>query len=214
MTTPNPFIQINPSFLPQTPTPPSRGRGAKRGRKPRGVVLNTNPVSHQPAAANAAAAGPSVVGGIQFTPVQWAAPTIPAAGPSTPVQVAVSMPTSAVASQPVAAPSVPSVGAADLAMDSEDEVGPSTSTAIQPGAANATTTTGTAAVAPGTGAGAPKLGTAGDEDGEGEDELLPAMADDDYSAQLSWQSESKDNLKCVLRDVSALGREEIDSDAS
>lgn len=37
----------------------------------------------------------------------------------------------------------------------------------------------------------------GDEDGEGDDELLPAMADDDYSAQLSWQSQSKDNLKCV-----------------
>lgn len=33
--------------------------------------------------------------------------------------------------------------------------------------------------------------------GEGDDELLPAMADDDYSAQLSWQSQSKDNLKCV-----------------
>jgi transcription initiation factor TFIID subunit 11 len=37
-----------------------------------------------------------------------------------------------------------------------------------------------------------------EEEGEGEDELLPAMADDDYSAQLSWQSQSKDNLKCVL----------------
>ena len=37
-----------------------------------------------------------------------------------------------------------------------------------------------------------------EEDVEGEDELLPAMADDDYSAQLSWQSQSKDNLKCVL----------------
>lgn len=35
---------------------------------------------------------------------------------------------------------------------------------------------------------------AGEEDGE-EDEMLPAMADDDYSAQLSWQSQSKDNLK-------------------
>ena len=30
-----------------------------------------------------------------------------------------------------------------------------------------------------------------------EDEMLPAMADDDYSAQLSFQSQSKDNLKCV-----------------
>ena len=34
-----------------------------------------------------------------------------------------------------------------------------------------------------------------DEDGEGEEELLPAMEEDDYSAQLSWQSQSKDNLK-------------------
>lgn len=41
-------------------------------------------------------------------------------------------------------------------------------------------------------------GLGGEEDGEGEDELLPAMADDDYSAQLSWQSQSKDNLKSVF----------------
>lgn len=40
-----------------------------------------------------------------------------------------------------------------------------------------------------------------DEEAEGDDELLPAMADDDYSAQLSWQSQSKDNLKCVPRFV-------------
>lgn len=37
--------------------------------------------------------------------------------------------------------------------------------------------------------------TGADEDGEGEEDLLPDMADDDYSAQLSWQSLSKDNLK-------------------
>lgn len=36
---------------------------------------------------------------------------------------------------------------------------------------------------------------AADEDGEGDEDLLPDMADDDYSAQLSWQSQSKDNLK-------------------
>lgn len=38
-----------------------------------------------------------------------------------------------------------------------------------------------------------------DEDGDGEDdhELLPAMADDDFAAQSSWNSQSKDNLKCV-----------------
>lgn len=50
------------------------------------------------------------------------------------------------------------------------------------------------AVAP---APAPARPAGADEDGEGDDELLPAMADDDYSAQLSWQSQSKDNLKCV-----------------
>ena len=43
----------------------------------------------------------------------------------------------------------------------------------------------------------PAGGAQGDEDVEGEDELLPAMADDDYSAQLSWQSQSKDNLKYI-----------------
>lgn len=37
-----------------------------------------------------------------------------------------------------------------------------------------------------------------DDDVEGDDDLLPAMADDDYSAQLSWQSQSKDNLKYNL----------------
>ncbi|KAI6008791.1 TAFII28-domain-containing protein [Pisolithus orientalis] len=41
----------------------------------------------------------------------------------------------------------------------------------------------------------------GDDDGE--DEILPAMADDDYSAQLSWQSESKDNLKVLMDNFSA-----------
>lgn len=34
-----------------------------------------------------------------------------------------------------------------------------------------------------------------DEDVDGDDELLPAMADDDFAAQSSWNSQSKDNLK-------------------
>jgi hypothetical protein len=45
-----------------------------------------------------------------------------------------------------------------------------------------------------------------EEEAEVEDELLPAMADDDYSAQLSWQSQSKDNLKCVANFRSFLNR--------
>lgn len=44
----------------------------------------------------------------------------------------------------------------------------------------------------------PGAGGGGDDDGDGDDEMLPAMADDDYSAQLSFQSQSKDNLKYVL----------------
>jgi len=47
-----------------------------------------------------------------------------------------------------------------------------------------------------------RSGHAIDEDVEGEDELLPAMADDDYSAQLSWQSQSKDNLKVLMDNFS------------
>ncbi|KAF8120456.1 TAFII28-domain-containing protein [Boletus edulis] len=70
-------------------------------------------------------------------------------------------------------------------------------TSVNTGAAAA------AAAAAGGSVGIPKMGTgAGDEDGEGEDELLPAMADDDYSAQLSWQSESKDNLKLLMDNFS------------
>ncbi|KAF9492386.1 TAFII28-domain-containing protein [Pleurotus eryngii] len=48
----------------------------------------------------------------------------------------------------------------------------------------------------------PGVGGRIDEEVEGEDELLPAMADDDYSAQLSWQSQSKDNLKVLMDNFS------------
>ncbi|KAJ7198581.1 hTAFII28-like protein conserved region-domain-containing protein [Mycena pura] len=47
-------------------------------------------------------------------------------------------------------------------------------------------------------------GIALDEDGDADDELLPAMADDDYSAQLSWQSQSKDNLKVLMDNFTPL----------
>ncbi|KAL6310227.1 hTAFII28-like protein conserved region-domain-containing protein [Sparassis latifolia] len=50
--------------------------------------------------------------------------------------------------------------------------------------------------------GAPGVAVPGEDEGEGEDELLPAMADDDYSAQLSFQSQSKDNLKVLMDNLS------------
>ncbi|KAG6836391.1 hypothetical protein H0H93_008536 [Arthromyces matolae] len=45
-------------------------------------------------------------------------------------------------------------------------------------------------------------GAGGDDDGDGDDDMLPAMADDDYSAQLSFQSQSKDNLKVLMDNFS------------
>ncbi|KAJ6590048.1 TAFII28-domain-containing protein [Mycena vulgaris] len=52
-------------------------------------------------------------------------------------------------------------------------------------------------------AGAPARipGPALDDDAEGDEELLPAMADDDYSAQLTWQSQSKENLKVLMENL-------------
>ncbi|EJD38350.1 TAFII28-domain-containing protein, partial [Auricularia subglabra TFB-10046 SS5] len=49
------------------------------------------------------------------------------------------------------------------------------------------------------------------EDGEGDDEQLPAMADDDYSAQLKWQSQSKADLKVLMDHFSPLQRERYES---
>ncbi|KIJ19483.1 hypothetical protein PAXINDRAFT_69506 [Paxillus involutus ATCC 200175] len=89
-------------------------------------------------------------------------------------------------------------------MDSEDEAGPSTSAPVISSATASAVVLNNPTVATSAGGGTPKPGAgAGDEDGEGEDEWLPAMADDEYSAQLSWQSESKDNLKVLMDNFSA-----------
>lgn len=45
-------------------------------------------------------------------------------------------------------------------------------------------------------------GAGGTGGGGGDDDMLPAMADDDYSAQLSFQSQSKDNLKVLMDNFS------------
>jgi transcription initiation factor TFIID subunit 11 len=48
------------------------------------------------------------------------------------------------------------------------------------------------------GTGMVKMDGEDDLDGGGDDEVMPAMADDDYSAQANWQTQSKDNLKYVV----------------
>ncbi|KIJ67393.1 hypothetical protein HYDPIDRAFT_108137 [Hydnomerulius pinastri MD-312] len=210
MTTPytsTPFIQISPYLgVPQTPgTPtPTRGRGAKRGRKPRGTVLTGLNAGHLASSNTSAQGGQGSTPGVQFTPVQWTNPSLPAASTA-----GASSSTPALANQQSAAAGVPGI---DPSLDGADEGSSSNTAATQnqtivlPASSADPTTSAPQpnanASAPGS---TPKPGTGGgggEEDGEGEDELLPAMADDDYSAQLKWQSESKDNLKVLMDNFS------------
>ncbi|KAH8987198.1 TAFII28-domain-containing protein [Lactarius akahatsu] len=100
-------------------------------------------------------------------------------------------------------PTTPDVASPSTAAPSATS-SPATATPIQWTQPVATTPTVPAVPAPVTpAAGRPAAGVqrpigAMEEEAEVEDELLPAMADDDYSAQLSWQSQSKDNLKVLM----------------
>jgi transcription initiation factor TFIID subunit 11 len=178
MTTPvytqTPFIQMTHN-TPSTPTPTrGRGTGAKRGRKPRGAFPNVSTDSPRPS--------PQSVPGTpnpttRFTPVQWATPTVPASA------------TAQTSSVTIPVVSNTAANAGDVSMDSGDDEPIAT---LPAPVIAAVSSAATAVLQPG--ATARQTGVP-DEDADGEDELLPAMADDDYSAQLSWQSESKDNLK-------------------
>ncbi|KAG1720827.1 TAFII28-domain-containing protein [Suillus paluster] len=185
--TPTSFIQMTHS-TPATPTPapaPTRGRGtgAKRGRKPRGAFPNVSTDSPRPPAQS----GPSTpTPAMRFTPAQWATPGVPASATATGSTSTVTVP----------AGSSSAAIAGDVSMDSGDDE----PMATQPPPVTAATSS-TDAITPQPATAARPAG-APDEDAEGEDELLPAMADDDYSAQLSWQSESKDNLKVLMDNFS------------
>ncbi|KAG0707203.1 TAFII28-domain-containing protein [Suillus ampliporus] len=182
--TPTSFIQMTPS-TPATPTPaPTRGRGtgAKRGRKPRGAFPNVSTDSPRPPPQS----GPSTPA-MRFTPVHWATPGAPASATATASTSTVNVP----------AGSSTTANAGDVSMDSGDDE--PVATQPLPVTAAAASSTDTILPQPGTAA---RPAGAPDEDAEGEDELLPAMADDDYSAQLSWQSESKDNLKVLMDNFS------------
>ncbi|KAI0367910.1 TAFII28-domain-containing protein [Pilatotrama ljubarskyi] len=108
-------------------------------------------------------------------------------------------------SQPAAGPSTSNAVASPTTSTQDAQVGLTEGLSL-PGAQTTRNTP-----APGADPGTPGASTttpavpgaqAGEEDGDGEDELLPAMADDDYSAQLSWQSQSKDNLKVLMDNLS------------
>jgi hypothetical protein len=80
----------------------------------------------------------------------------------------------------------------DIDVDAELEAGPSSTPFAKrgrTGTAEAGSRSGS--IAPVAAGGAVADGEGGDDD---DDEVL-AMEDDDYSAQLSWQSQSKENMK-------------------
>lgn len=166
------------SFMPSNPSSsrgaaPSRGTGAKRGRKPK------NRTSESPST-------PSTQPG----ELQWMSNPGPSAGtsssasvfPASSSNVANIAASGSQQSQGLQSQSQQSISAIPTEIISNTVPG-ATPFPVEAGASRAGT------VVPGA--------VGADEDGEGEDEMLPAMADDDYSAQLSWQSQSKDNLKYV-----------------
>ena len=179
----SPFIQMTPSSAPATPTPALRGRGtgAKRGRKPRGAFPNVSSDTGRPQFQQTQTPNTPA----QFTPVHWAMPAIP----STSAQVPASGITGITLAAPPSSTPAPAATTGDVSMGSGDEGHVQTTDKANPGGTTS---------APGHPIGTQPRPEGGEE--EGEDEMLPAMADDDYSAQLSWQSESKDNLKFVSND--------------
>ncbi len=187
--------------------------GAKRGRKPRGTIIagvsseSTRPFSvNSPTGGSAPTPILTLAGSThqttQYSRVQWAIPGgsstegvmigSSTAGSSTEGRMtaeggdaATSNLTTSSLSTPVIDPALASLGALSSVPGTpkhDGVVGLTLPTRGPPQPAS----------------GPARLGFGGvEEDVEVDDEVLPAMADDDYSAQLSWQSQSKDNLKCV-----------------
>ena len=195
MTTPYFTSVLSGKSLDQQYSPSSargRPRGSlKRGRKPRGAG-NSGSTSPRPFVPNALSTSPAPASApsntnaasAQYPRVHWALPT-----------------TTGVGSDETAGSS--SAGASGTAATSSSLLipnVPSTSTSGSHQPLPTLDLAGLLSLNPTPVYRPPILSTnrALDEDGEGEDELLPAMADDDYSAQLSWQSQSKDNLKYVI----------------
>jgi transcription initiation factor TFIID subunit 11 len=186
--------------------------GAKRGRKPRGTIITgVSSESTRPFSANSPTGGsaptPILTPAVsthqttQYSRVQWAIPggsstegaTIGSvtAGSSTEGKTTAEGGDAAISnlttslSTPVIDPALASLGISSSVPGTpkyDGAVGLTLPTRGPPQPAS----------------GPARLGFGGvEEDVEADDEVLPAMADDDYSAQLSWQSQSKDNLKCV-----------------
>jgi transcription initiation factor TFIID subunit 11 len=213
---------MNATFVnagsPSTPTPATRGRprgtgtgastptGAKRGRKPRGALPAAASPAHRPFTQD-----PQPTTSLP-TPVHWSTPITAAALPTlahlNPHAPAPSARASAVAASILSARDRPSTAAGSAADPSAATAAGIQPLQAQPGGSTTASILSQVQANPSllssypssitpllsfTNTAYPKV--APDEDAEIDDELFPAMADDDYSAQLSWQSQSKDNLK-------------------
>ena len=183
---PVPERTFMPSGTPSTPAAarggaPIRGTGAKRGRKPKNTNASANANAGAEAPRTPSASQPSAQSSLQ-----WIDPQLTGSSSSQPAPGTTNA--AGGSSTPATTPD------AQAALLAQGLSLPGASPAATPGSGGESGTPGPSGPAAATtAAGAP----AGEEDGDGEDEILPAMADDDYSAQLSWQSQSKDNLKCV-----------------
>jgi len=166
--------------VPSTPTPAGRGRprgsgtGAKRGRKPKNALGINSPRVASPAPRSSTAS--PVFSSPQFQHVHWANNSTGDDPEGSLLQGGISRRNS----------SQSQVIAAEQAGDATGAVGAD-------GQVLAGGTPGSMAP-PASGARLPGA----DEDVDVDDELLPAMADDDYSAQQSWNTQSKDNLKILM----------------
>lgn len=167
-----PFIQANPAAAsqPRSSTPGAKTGGAKRGRKPKATGSFSATNSPRPPAQS------PLPGSGQGNELQW----------------------NNTASNAYAGSSTAGTSTTERQSPGQSQAAAATESGVTlslPGADTTTASTDTTVPRP------PGTAAPGEEDGEGEDdhEMLPAMADDDYSAQLSFQSQSKDNLKCVCR---------------
>lgn len=178
-TYPVPERSFIPSGAPSTPTP---ARGGAAGTRGTGAKRGRKPKNASVASTSVPSTPtlsqqPSSQAGLQWVDSQKSQPSTPAPANQDTQAALLAQGLSLPGTQPAA-----STSAAGGESGTPGPAGTGNGASGAPGAAGA------------------------EEEGDGEDELLPAMADDDYSAQLSWQSQSKDNLKCVVLEIIARRR--------
>jgi len=188
MTSPYPSFSTSLTFqgtVSQSPAgrgrPKGSGTGAKRGRKPKSHLGTNSPQVASPASGSSTTS--PVFSNPQYHQVHWATSAAEDQTEGSLLQGGISRRNS---SQPQV------IGTEQGDVIAVSGAGAGAGAGASASVESQVLTNGT--LVPPLAAGARPTGL--DEDGDVDDELLPAMADDDYSAQQSWNTQSKDNLKC------------------